>query len=87
MPHIEARVVSLKCPRCQRLHCDRGEHGYTPQEDHKCEFCGAKFQSPTRLKLVIGNPMRHVVSELARFAPRPPQRFNLGLRPETISPQ
>jgi transposase-like protein len=87
MPHIEPRVVPLKCPRCDRLHFDRGEHGYTPQENHKCEFCKAKFQSTTRLKLVIGNPMRHVVSELAQFAPRPPQQFNLGLRPETISSQ
>jgi transposase-like protein len=87
MPHIEPRVVSMQCPRCERYHFDRGEHGYTPQENHKCEFCGTKFRASTRLKLVVGNPMRHVVSELARFAPRPPQQFNLGLRPETISPQ
>ncbi len=87
MPHIEPRVIALTCSRCGRHHFDRGEHGYTPRENHKCEFCGAKFQSRTRLKLVIGNPMRAVVAQLAQFAPQSPQHFNLGLRPEAISPQ
>ena len=87
MPHIETRVVALRCPRCHRHHFDRGEHAYTPMERHRCEFCGMNFQSDTRLKLVIGNPMRQIVADLARHAPRAPQRFNLGLRAETISPQ
>lgn len=84
MPHIEPRVAALECKDCHRLHFDRGDSGFTPRLTRQCESCGGDVASSGRLKMTIGNPIRRIVEDLARFAPRPPQRFNLGLRPETI---
>lgn len=84
MPHIRERVLPFNCSRCGTPHFDRGGFGYAPHDVHECDSCGNKFQAPGRLKMTVGNPMRRTLEELARFAPRAPQHFDLGLRPETI---
>jgi hypothetical protein len=86
MPHIESRVALMTCGKCSRAHFDRGDHGFTPRVTRDCSYCGGEVSSSGRLKMTIGNPMRKVIDDLAKFAPRPPQKFNLGLRPETIGP-
>jgi transposase-like protein len=70
LPHIAGRVVDIFCPQCGEPHFDIGENAYTPHSWHSCHSCGTEFQSKTRRKKTIGNPVVSILRELERYAPR-----------------
>lgn len=82
MPHLEGRVVSLHCPGCGRAAFDRGDLAFTPRILRQCEFCGAGFASPHRLKKVISNPMVAVLKTLEGSSPRSRRSTAARFRPE-----
>jgi hypothetical protein len=84
LPHISTRVVSLTCPDCGAAKFDPGRLAFSPSVTHRCSRCRVTFCSRGRLRKVIGNPLVAVLEQLASLAPRPPQRHNIDLLPETI---
>lgn len=84
MPHLEGRIIALKCRACGEPHFDTGELAFTPHIDHDCMSCGARFTAPTQTKKTIGNPFAAERVTLASNASNPLRNDKLGLRPETI---
>ncbi len=84
LPHIANRVVSVHCPKCDEPHFGTGEQAFTPSVVHHCERCQREFSSRGRLRKTIGNPLVAVLDRLASFAPRLPQKHDIGLLPETL---
>lgn len=84
LPHIVNRVVSMRCPKCDEPHFGIGEQAFTASVAHRCERCQGEFSSRGRLRKTIGNPLVAVLGQLASFAPRPPQKHDIGLLPETL---
>lgn len=84
MPSLKGRVRSMNCPRCHRPHLELGEAAYTPATSHACGSCGHQFSTTGRLRNAVINPLPAILAELARLAPRPPQRQQLDLLPETL---
>lgn len=63
--HLNDRIVSLTCPRCDLPHFDRERLAYTPHDLHLCD-CGAEFPTPGRRKKVVSNPMVELLNSLER---------------------
>lgn len=84
LPHIAGRVTNIQCPKCDEPHFDTGELAFTPHEEHSCDKCGLEFRSKGRIRKVIGNPMVGILDQLAKTAPRSPQKHEVGLIPETL---
>jgi len=83
LPHLENRVVSLKCDGCGAMEFSAGEQAFTPVVGRTCLKCGGHLSGPTRLRRTIGNPLIATLDYLARAAPRSPQKHATGLLPET----
>lgn len=83
LPHLDARVVSLKCSQCGGMEFSRGEQAFSPIVGRLCS-CGGKLCGPTRLRRTIGNPLIATLEQLAANAPRPPQKHATGLLSETL---
>jgi transposase-like protein len=84
LPHIEGRIISLKCPRCKLSHFDKGEAAFTPHDLHSCHGCDFEFKSTNRVRKTIGNPTIDMIQRLSETAVRPPQRHQSNLLPETL---
>jgi transposase-like protein len=84
LPHLADRVEAIRCPRCGTSKFDAGEHAFTPTAAHHCSGCKKGFPSRGRLRKTIGNPLVEILSHLATYAPRPPQKHAMGLLPETL---
>jgi hypothetical protein len=84
LPHLETRVVSLKCDSCGEMEFNVGEHAFTPAVGRRCSKCDDHLTGPTRLRRTIGNPLIATLERLAASAPRPPQKHKTGLLPETL---
>jgi len=84
LPHIENRVIALRCPRCHAPKFSAGQAAITPVAEHACARCGHRFGSFIRLRKTISNPLVESLRALATHAPRPPQKHALGLLPETL---
>jgi hypothetical protein len=84
LPHLQSRVVPLKCDRCGELEFSLGEQAFTPVVGRSCSKCGGHLTGPTRLRRTIGNPLIATLEKLAGSAPRPPQRHVTSLLPETL---
>ncbi len=84
LPHLTDRVISIRCPRCDKAHFDTGELAYTPHERHLCTSCGFEMRSKGRLRKTIGNPMVGIFARLGETAPRAPQKHKVNLLPETL---
>jgi hypothetical protein len=84
LPHLEARVVSLKCDRCDEMEFSTGEQAFTPAVGRPCSKCGGHLSGPTRLRRMVGNPLIATLERLAENAPRTPQKHATGLLPETL---
>lgn len=84
LPHLDGRVVPLKCDICGAMEFNRGDQAFTPAVDRECSKCGGYLRGPTRLRKTIGNPLIAMLAHLAEIAPRPPQKHTTGLLPETI---
>lgn len=84
LPHISGRVVSLSCPECGGAHRSSDTASFTPSEFHQCSTCGKEFRSRGRRRRLISNPIVQQLEALERHAPRLPQKFDLGLLPETL---
>jgi hypothetical protein len=84
LPHLEARVVPLKCSRCDRMEFSSGEQAFTPTVGRMCSKCQGELSGPTRLRRTIGNPLIAMLEQLSARAPRPPQKHATGLLPETL---
>ena len=80
----EGRVVSLSCPECGGAHRSSDTASFTPSEFHQCSTCGKEFRSRGRRRRLISNPIVKQLEALERHAPRLPQKFDLGLLPETL---
>ena len=83
LPHLEGRVVSLKCTDCGSMEFGTGEKAFTPTTANFCSKCGGQLIGPSRLRRTIGNPLIAVLDRLSKIAPRSPQNHKTGLRPET----
>jgi hypothetical protein len=84
LPHLEARVVSLKCSRCDEMEFSCGEQAFTPVVGRICSKCQGVLSGPTRLRRTIGNPLIATLKQLSASAPRPPQKHATGLLIETL---
>ena len=84
LPHIEGRVMSLKCKTCHASEFDVGERAFTPSVNRTCSKCHGDLERRGRLRKVIGNPLVDILDKLALAAPRPLQKHSIGLLPETI---
>jgi hypothetical protein len=84
LPHLENRVVPLKCDCCGAMEFGTGEQAFAPIVGRPCSKCGGHLSGPTRLRRTIGNPLIATLERLARGAPRPPQKHATGLLLETI---
>ncbi len=84
MPSLKGRVRSMDCPSCGHPGHDTGEAAYVPAATHTCSECGGQFPTPGRTRNVVANPLPATLVELARMAPRSPQRHRLDLLPETL---
>ncbi len=84
LPHLESRVVPLKCDCCDAMEFSAGEQAFTPVAGHTCSKCGGHLRGPTRFRRTIGNPLIATLERLAGSAPRPPQKHATGLLPETL---
>lgn len=84
LPHLENRVVPLKCEGCGGMEFSKGEQAFTPLVARACSKCGGRLGGPTRLRKTIGNPLVATLEHLAKSAPRSPQKHTTGLLPETL---
>jgi len=84
LPHLEGRVVPLKCDSCGATEFSVDEQAFTPAVGRTCSKCGGGLRGPTRLRKTIGNPLIAILEHLAGNAPRPPQKHVTGLLPETL---
>lgn len=84
LPHLEGRVVPLKCDCCGAMEFSAGEQAFTPIVGRICSKCGGHLSAPTRLRRTIGNPLIATLERLGQSAPRPPQKQATGLLPETL---
>jgi hypothetical protein len=84
LPHIEGRVISLKCLQCGLSHLDEGEAAFTPHHIHVCRRCGYEFKSNRRVRKTIANPIIELFERLSQHAIRPPRRHASNLLPETL---
>ncbi|QGM47193.1 hypothetical protein [Methylocystis heyeri] len=84
LPHLDARVVPLKCSRCSEMEFSCGELAFTPVVGRSCSKCQGKLTGPTRLRRTIGNPLIATLEQLSAGAPRPPQKHVTSLLPETL---
>jgi hypothetical protein len=84
LPHLEKRVVPLKCDCCGAMEFSAGEQAFTPVVGRKCSKCGGHLSASTRLRGTIGNPLLATLERLAGSAPQLPQKHPTGLLPETI---
>jgi hypothetical protein len=84
LPHLERRVVPLKCTRCGEMEFSCGEQAFTPVVGRTCSKCPGKLSGPTRLRRTIGNPLIAILEQLSASAPRPPQKHATGLLVETL---
>jgi len=84
LPHIDGRVISLKCLHCGLSHFDQGEEAFTPHQTHVCRRCGSEFKSNQRIRNTIANPAVELFERLSQHAIRPPQRHASNLLPETL---
>ncbi len=84
LPHLERRVVPLKCNSCGAMEFNVGEQAFTPAVGRACSKCGGDLSGPTRLRKTIGNPLLATLERLAKSAPRSPQKHTTGLLPETL---
>lgn len=84
MPSLKGRVRSMECPSCGHPGFDSGEAAFVPAAQHTCSECGRQYQPPGRTRNVVVNPLPAILAELARMAPRTPQRHQLDLLPETL---
>lgn len=84
MPSLKGRVRSLDCPHCGHPGYDAGEAAYVPRAMHICSECGRQYPTVGRTRNVVANPLPAILADLARMAPRSPQRHRLDLLPETL---
>ena len=84
LPHLEARIVPLKCSRCNAMEFSSGEQAFTPAASRMCSKCQGELSGPTRLRRTIGNPLIATLEQLSARALRPPQKHATGLLPETL---
>ncbi len=84
LPSLKGRVRSIDCPNCGQPGFDAGEAAYVPGPTHVCAECGWQFRTVGKLRNVVVNPLPAILDELAKKAPRSPQRHQLDLMPETL---
>ena len=84
MPSLKNRVRSLDCPKCGNAVCATGVAAYSPICDQKCSECGYGFRTPGRIRKVVSNPLKKVLTQLERNAPRKPRQHDLELLTETL---
>jgi len=83
LPHLEKRVVPLKCDSCGAMEFNADGQAFTPVVGRACSKCGGHLSGPNRLRRTIGNPLIASLELLARSAPRFPQKHATALLPET----
>jgi hypothetical protein len=84
MPSLKGRVRSMDCPTCGHPGFDSGEAAYVSSRTHICSECGRQFPTPGRMRNAVANPLPVILAELAKTAPRHPQKHQLDLLPETL---
>lgn len=81
LPLLKDRLQSAKCSNCGHDHFDVNEAAYTPSLTHTCSECGNQFATSGRMRKTVVNPLPAILAELAKIAPRAPQKH----RPELLS--
>jgi len=76
---LRNRVAAIDCPECAAPVFENGLLAFTPQMNHMCAKCGARFSAKGRYRKTIGNPLPGILPLLAKTAPRAPQHHELML--------
>jgi len=82
LPHLNGRVMSMRCGRCGTHAFSTGEAAYAPVSTHTCRKCGGSVRGRGRFRKTIANPLPEILAALANGAPRQPQTARLDLLPE-----
>jgi len=75
------RLTSLTCPKCGAAHLDRDLDAFKPTAMKCCIYCGARFSTPGRRRLV-SNPIVRVLSAISASSGLDP---GFGMQPVTLS--
>ena len=79
MPHLEGRIISMRCGSCNTFEFSVGDAAFTPSVGRKCSTCGGGLLRKSRLRKVISNPLVDILNNLAADAPLVRQKHSSGL--------
>jgi transposase-like protein len=54
--YLRNKITSLNCPKCNRAHFDQDDLAFEPHAEHGCDYCGERFKTSGRRRLVVSNP-------------------------------
>ncbi|MHB1936779.1 MAG: hypothetical protein ACYCOR_09345 [Acidobacteriaceae bacterium] len=84
LPSLKDRVKSLVCPACGSDQFDRGPAAHTPRAIRPCSSCSTEISASGSIRNVVSNPLVGILDGIAKAAPRPVQKHELNLEPETL---
>jgi predicted nucleic acid-binding Zn-ribbon protein len=84
LPSLKDRVKSLSCPACGNNQFDRGPAAHTPQAIRPCSSCSTEINASGSIRNVVSNPLVGILDRIVPAAPRPAQKHELDLEPETL---
>lgn len=82
LPHLNNRVISMRCTNCSASEFSVGEAAFTPSVGRKCSACGGSLLRKIRLRKVIANPLVDILNDLAVESPLERQKHSSGLLKE-----
>lgn len=84
LPSLKGRLKSLTCSTCGHQHFDQGSDAHTPRLVRPCSQCGTEIRTSGSIRNVVSNPLIATLQTLSTGAPRPPQKHEMNLAPETL---
>jgi hypothetical protein len=84
LPSLAGRIAALSCAECGHFQFDTGAAAHTPHAVRHCSKCSTEMRARGSIRNVVSNPLVATFANLEAEAPRPAQRHELGLEPETL---
>jgi predicted nucleic acid-binding Zn-ribbon protein len=84
LPSLKDRIVTLSCTECGHIQFDTGEAAHTPQTARPCSKCSTEIRAQETMRNMVSNPLVAIFEKLEAEAPRPAQKQQLNLEPETL---
>jgi NAD-dependent SIR2 family protein deacetylase len=84
LPSLKDRIVTLRCTECGHIQFDTGEAAHTPQTARPCSKCSTEIRAQETMRNMVSNPLVAIFEKLEAEAPRPAQKQQLNLEPETL---